>query len=71
MVYDKIEEVIESLKGVGFKFIESYFNGEVGYWGFDKDRKIELTIKINRNPDLEDIKDFEEHIEETKEAHSE
>jgi hypothetical protein len=53
---------IEALKDNGFDFIETYSNGITTYYGFDKERKIEVTIKINENPDDEDIENFEELI---------
>jgi len=57
-----LETTIKPLKENGFEFIESYLNGEEGYWGFNKNRSIEVTIKINENPDKEDIANFEENI---------
>jgi len=62
MMLDLDTTTIKPLKDNGFEFIESYFNGEIGFWGFNKERNIEVTIKVNENPDEEDIANFEEHI---------
>jgi len=62
MMLDLQTAVIKPLKLNGFEFIESYLNGELGFWGFNKERNIEVTIKVNENPDEESISNFEEHI---------
>ena len=58
---------IKKLEDNGFEFVKSYFNGEEGYWGFNKERTIEVILKINEMPDEENIKEFEEHLKEQKE----
>ena len=58
-----LSTTIDALKDNGFEFIESYRNGEEGYWGFNKDRSVEVVIKINNMPDEEDIETFEEQNE--------
>jgi len=57
---------IKKLEDNGFEFVKSYFNGEEGYWGFNKERTIEVILKINEMPDEENIEDFEEHLKEQK-----
>jgi len=61
-----LSTTIDALKDNGVEFITSYMNGEEGYWGFNKDRSIEVTIKIKEMPDADDIENFEEHIKEDK-----
>jgi len=45
--------IIDALKSNGFEFIENYFRGIKTYWGFNKERSIEITININEVPDEE------------------
>lgn len=61
-----LSTTIDALKDNGFEFITSYLNGEESFLGFNKERDIEITIKINENPDEEDIENFEEHLRERK-----
>jgi len=44
--------------------ISNYFNGEVGYWIFDKKRTTEVHIGIKPMPDKDDIENFEENLNE-------
>ena len=56
-----IEEVFEKHE---IHTIKSYWNGEDGYWAFDKDRILEIIFKVNHEPTAEDIENFEEQINE-------
>ena len=40
----------------------NYFNGETGIWIFDKDRTTEINIGIKYMPDEDDIKNFEDNL---------
>jgi len=60
-----LSTTIDAFKDNGFEFITSYFNGTETFWGFNKDRSIEVTIKINSMPDDEDIENFEENLKES------
>ena len=57
----KIKKIKRFLKRNGFEYIENYINGEETFWAFNKKRDIELSIKINDMPNLEDIENFEEY----------
>ena len=64
-----LQTTIDGLKDNGFQFITSYSNGVESWWGFDEEREVEVTIKINTSPDEEDIENFNENfIDEKMEA---
>ena len=57
----KMENKIKKfLKENNIDFVENYFNGEMSFWGFNKDRNMEVIIKFNDNFDEETLKDFNE-----------
>jgi len=62
MKKDLFERVKKFLEEDGMDLIESYSNGEIALWGFDKDRNIEVVFKINESPDEEIIKEFKEQM---------
>lgn len=59
-----LSTTIKELENKGFEFVKSYFSGEEGYWGFNKERDVEIILKINEMPDEENIENFEEHLKE-------
>ena len=64
-----LQTTIDGLKDNGFTFVTNYSNGVESWWGFDEEREVEITIKINTNPNEEDIKNFnEQFIDEKQEA---
>jgi len=45
------DNTIKTLEEKGFEFVKSYFNGEEGYWGFNKERDVEVILKIIEIPE--------------------
>ena len=62
----KLEEFEKELETLldkfGFEKTYSYFNGETGIWAFPEDRSVEINIGIKPNPDEDDIKNFEDYL---------
>lgn len=64
-----IEKIREFLRQNNIDFVENYINGEVSFWGFDKERATEFNFAFNDFPDDENIDNFESHfVDEKKEA---
>ena len=61
-VEDFLDEIKAFLKKNGFEFIDTYSNGEFGFWGFDKKREVEISFKLNEIPDEDSVIEFEEQI---------
>lgn len=60
MIFDEFKEFCD-MKGI--RYTESYMNGELGLWGFDKEGN-EIVVKVNEFPDDEVIEQFNEELDE-------